>query len=128
MLFVYHMMLYYRALHPLHVQVVGNIMAQGYDHQFVEQTPQNLICLICLHVARDPQQVNCCGKLLCRGCLTEHKKRSSNCPHCRGTITSFADRRSNTLTHKYIYKDILHNCIFFMMNRSARDPFTTSSM
>ena len=47
---------------------------RGYDHQFVEKYSDGLLCLICLCVARDPQQLSCCGKLLCKGCLQEHKK------------------------------------------------------
>ena len=68
--------------------------SKGYDHQFVEPPPNDLLCLICLCVARDPQQINCCGKVLCKGCLEEHKKLSIYCPLCRKPITSFADKRS----------------------------------
>jgi hypothetical protein len=42
---------------------------EGYDHQFVEPPSNDLLCLICLCVARDPQQINCCGKVLCKGCF-----------------------------------------------------------
>ena len=68
---------------------------KGYDHQFVDPPPDDLVCLICLSVARDPQQVNCCGKVLCRTCLKEHKRDSNSCLHCRNDITSFADKKSN---------------------------------
>ena len=67
---------------------------KGYDHQFVEPAPGDLLCLICLSVAREPQQVSCCGKVICRGCLEEQKKHSDNCPQCRKTIASFSDKRS----------------------------------
>ena len=73
---------------------------RGYDHQFVEKYPDGLICLICQNVARDPQQISCCGKLLCRACLEEHKKGSNNCPQCREHIINFADKRSK---HIIIY-------------------------
>ena len=75
---------------------------KGYDHQFVEPPPDDLLCLICLCVARDPQQINCCGKVLCKGCLEEHKKYSTVCPQCRNVINSFADKRS-----KYHHKRIV---------------------
>jgi TNF receptor-associated factor 4 len=84
---------------------VGDL--KGYDHQFVEPPPDDLICLICLCVARDPQQINCCGKVLCKGCLEEHKKNSTVCPQCRKNINSFADKRSkyhlekNCMVHKH---------------------------
>ena len=68
------------------------------DHQFVDPPPDDLVCLICLSVARDPQQVNCCGKVLCRTCLQEHKRYSNICPQCRVDITSFSDKRSKSNT------------------------------
>ena len=67
---------------------------KGYEHQFVDPPPDILHCLICFSVARDPQQVNCCGKVLCRTCLEEHKRYSNSCPQCRNDITSFADKIS----------------------------------
>ena len=36
---------------------VGDL--KGYDHQFVEPPPNEPLCLICLCVARDPQQIGC---------------------------------------------------------------------
>jgi TNF receptor-associated factor 4 len=86
---------------------VGDL--KGYDHQFVEPPPDDLICLICLCVARHPQQINCCGKVLCKGCLEEHKKNSTVCPQCREEINSFADKRSkyhlekNCIVHAHNY-------------------------
>ena len=70
---------------------VGDL--KGYDHQFLEPPPDGLLCLICLCVARDPQQINCCGKVFCKGCLEVHKKHSTVCPQCRKDIVSFADKR-----------------------------------
>ena len=75
---------------------------KGYDHQFVEPPPDDLLCLICLCVARDPQQINCCGKVLCKGCLEEHKKNSTVCPQCRKDINNFADKRSKYTIWKRI--------------------------
>ena len=73
---------------------------KGYNHQFVDKYSDSLICLICQSVARDPQQISCCGKLLCRACLDEHKKGSRNCPQCTKDIISFADKRSKHILHK----------------------------
>ena len=72
--------------------------SKGYDQdQFVDPPPDDLVCLICLSVARDPQQVYCCGKVLCRTCLEEHKRYSNKCPHCKRKITRFfADKRSKS--------------------------------
>ena len=70
---------------------------KGYDHQFVDKYSDGLNCLICLCVARDPQQVTCCGKLLCRVCLEEYREGSNSCPHCRKHISTFADTKSNII-------------------------------
>ena len=82
---------------------------KGYDHQFVKTPPNDLLCLICLCVARDPQQITCCGKVLCRGCLKEHKKRSNNCPQCGKYIHTSADKRSKHSTP--VQEDINKMCI-----------------
>ena len=81
---------------------------KGYEHQFVDPPPDDLVCLICLSVAaRDPQQVNCCGKVLCRTCLQEHKRYSNRCPQCRIVITSFPDKRSKSYYYtQAIYLDL----------------------
>ena len=75
---------------------------KDYDHQFVDPPPDDLHCLICLSVARDPHQINCCGNVLCKVCLDEHKRYSNDCPQCRMEINSFADKRSE-LKPGYMY-------------------------
>ncbi len=74
-------------------------VASGYDLDWVEDPPDDLKCLICLCVARDPQQhpgddSNPCGKVFCRECITKHKKTSDKCPNCRQCLTLFSDARS----------------------------------
>ncbi len=59
----------------------------GYDNNFTETPPDDLTCLICHNVARDPQQITCCGKLYCKACL----QRSNTCPTCKKRISSYAD-------------------------------------
>ena len=86
---------------------VGDL--KGYDHQFVEPPPDDLLCLIYLCVARDPQQINRCGKLFCKGCLEEHKKNSTVCPQCRKVINSFADKRSKYQKNCVIHAHNHHN-------------------
>ena len=84
---------------------------KGYDHQFVEPPPDDLLCLICLCVARDPQQINCCGKVLCKGCLIEHRKHSDDCPQCREPINSFPDKRSKFLFATFLANNnVVHDC------------------
>ncbi len=62
-------------------------LQSGYDNNFVETPPNELKCLICHDVARDPQQISCCGKVYCKDCLTE----CETCPTCRKRSSSFAD-------------------------------------
>ena len=57
----------------------------GYDYEFVNgPAPDEYLCLICTLVAREAHQVNCCGKMICRGCLEGLQKHCNNvCPTCR---------------------------------------------
>ncbi len=71
--------------------------SEGYDYQFVEEeASDDLKCLICLCVARDPQQHGDggCGKIFCRSCIDKYKKNDDKCPNCRKVITTFKDERS----------------------------------
>ena len=36
---------------------------KGYDHQFVDPPPDDLLCLICLSVARHPQILFACHRV-----------------------------------------------------------------
>ena len=70
---------------------------KGYDHKFVDPVPNELLCLICLLAARDPQQSTCCGKVFCKICIDDYKKHSNKsheCPGCRGDMECFPDKRS----------------------------------
>ena len=65
----------------------------SYDCKFVDTALGNLVCQICLHVARSPHQMTCCGKVYCQDCLDEHKRNSTICPNCRKRGRDFADIR-----------------------------------
>ena len=91
-----HMTYYLKYTYVIMAASAGDL--KGYDHEFLESPLDDLLCLICLCVARDPQQINCCGKVLCKQCLEDHKQHSSDCPQCRKNIVSFPDKRS-----KYMY-------------------------
>ena len=88
---------------------VGDL--KGYDQEFLEPPPDDLLCLICLCVARDPQQISCCGKVFCKICLEEHKEHSSDCPQCRKHIVSFPDKRSKRSPDRRE-----HDIIFCILN------------
>ena len=70
--------------------------SEGYDYQFVEEPSDDLKCLICLCVAKDPQQHGDggCGKIFCTSCIDKYKTRNDKCPNCRKVITTFKDERS----------------------------------
>ena len=55
----------------------------GYEHSFVDSPPDELLCLVCHHVAREAQQMECCGKVFCRTCIREVSERLGSCPNCR---------------------------------------------
>ena len=78
------------------IQDVARSSSGGYDYQFVEEPSDDLKCLICLCVARDPQQHGDggCGKIFCTSCIVKYKETNDKCPNCRKVITTFKDERS----------------------------------
>ena len=68
-------------------------MAGGYEYHFVE-APDELLCLVCHHIAREPHQMECCGKIFCKTCIKDD--RVSSCPNCRESSPRiFRDLRSS---------------------------------
>ncbi len=89
---------------------LANISVGGYDLNWLEEPPDDLKCLICLCVARDPHQhpgddTNECGKVFCHGCIIEHKKNETTCPNCRKILTHFKDTKSK------LHNNSLNQCI-----------------
>ena len=62
------------------------------EYTFLEEEDA-LKCSICLDVARDPQQHDVCGKLLCKVCLEKHG-RIKPCPTCKQGSNYFDDAKS----------------------------------
>ena len=63
------------------------------QHKFLQKPDEDLKCVICLDVARDPQQHDKCGKLFCLECL-ERYGENKPCPHCKmENWTFFSDQR-----------------------------------
>ena len=54
----------------------------SYEYKFIAELDDDLKCLICLGVARDPLQHVKCGKLFCKECLEKFGK-DKPCPNCR---------------------------------------------
>ena len=68
----------------------------GYEHSFVDPLPDDLMCMICHHVAREAHQVECCGKVFCKACITEVNERMGSCPNCRKASPKiFSDLRGS---------------------------------
>ncbi len=102
---------------------IGNFIAQdvsragGYDYQFVEDPSDDLKCLICLCVARDPQQHGDggCGKIFCMSCIDKYKKNDDKCPNCRKVIATFKDERSKYTHTPSLHAIVLHKVSLYRM-------------
>uniref|UniRef100_A0A1X7TYC5 RING-type domain-containing protein n=1 Tax=Amphimedon queenslandica TaxID=400682 RepID=A0A1X7TYC5_AMPQE len=55
----------------------------GYDCDFLEEPPDDLICPICLLPPRKPHLISCCGRKLCHFCVNRVKQAGDPCPCCR---------------------------------------------
>ena len=68
-------------------------VAGGYEYIFVDP-PDELVCMVCHHVAKEAHQVECCGKVFCKTCIMEVNERMGSCPNCRVTSPKiFSDLR-----------------------------------
>ena len=54
--------------------------------------PNKLACLVCQHIAKVIHQVECCGKVFCKTCITTTKRRLNFCPNChKASPKTFSD-------------------------------------
>ncbi len=66
------------------------------EYKLIAEPDDDLKCLICLGVARDPLQHEACGKLYCEACLEEYG-RDKPCPNCRMQESHYyVDKRSKS--------------------------------
>ena len=72
-------------------------MASRSEYTFLHELDDDLKCLICLEVARDPLQHEACGKLFCKDCLEEYGKDKA-CPNCRMESHYYEDKRGRDCT------------------------------
>ena len=69
-------------------QNVAQAMATGYeDNRFETKVDENLHCIICREVLKDPVQCPRNEHHFCRNCITEHLKHSPKCPTCNDPLT-----------------------------------------
>ena len=66
------------------------------DYIFIREPDDDLKCLICLEVAKDPLQHEECGKLFCKEC-SEKLGHDEPCPNCRRVGRYYVDHRSKYL-------------------------------
>ena len=63
-------------------------MATGYeDSRFEKKVDENLHCVICTEVLKDPVQCRRNEHHFCRKCIVEHLKHSPKCPTCQDPLT-----------------------------------------
>ncbi len=63
-------------------------MATGYeDNRFETKVDENLHCIICREVLKDPVQCRRNEHHFCRNCITKHLKHSPKCPTCKDPLT-----------------------------------------
>ena len=63
-------------------------MATGYeDSRFETKVDENLHCVICTEVLKDPVQCRRNEHHFCRNCIVEHLKHSPKCPTCQDPLT-----------------------------------------
>ena len=63
-------------------------MATGYeDERFETKVDDNLHCVICTEVLKDPVQCRRNEHHFCRNCIIEHLRHSRNCPTCKDPLT-----------------------------------------
>ena len=80
----------------------------GYTYEFIDQPPGDLLCQMCNYVAKEPQQMKCCGTLYCKSCLARIMSNpASRGPHARCCVKCksksfdhFLDQRSNERIQK----------------------------
>ncbi len=63
-------------------------MATGYeDNRFETKVDENLHCIICTEVLKDPVQCRRNEHHFCRNCIIEHLNHSPKCPTCNDPLT-----------------------------------------
>ena len=59
------------------------IQVGGYDCSFIEEPPHTLMCPVCLLSLREPHLISCCGKKVCKFCISRVQLAGQPCPFCR---------------------------------------------
>ena len=49
----------------------------GYDCDFINEVPENLICSVCHFALKEPVQLEVCGHGMCRSCFNQLKDHAA---------------------------------------------------
>ena len=53
------------------------------EYDFVKEPPRDMVCPVLMSVMLEPQQTDCCGRLLSKRAATELHRVGGACPLCR---------------------------------------------
>ena len=67
-------------------------MATHDSLKFVEAPPEDVWCPVCMTVMRNPHLLSCCGRHVCRDCVSKIERDRKPCPLCREGFTSLLDK------------------------------------
>ena len=72
---------------------------RGYRCLFLNRPPDDLFCEMCYYIAREPQQLKCCGTLCCKSCLVTSWSKThffGSTEKCKNEpLDYFFDHKSN---------------------------------
>lgn len=60
----------------------------GYQCEFLDEVPDDYICVKCKNVAREATITVCCGETFCKVCLANAEPNHEHCPSCSKTGTT----------------------------------------
>ncbi len=82
---------------------IDTVMMSSNEFKFLVEPDEDLKCMICLEVARDPLQHEACGKLFCKQCLEKYG-RHNPCPNCRMRRSHYYVDKRGTIYNLQIFK------------------------
>lgn len=80
------------------------VQSGGYSCSFVSPPKElQFECSICLHIAKSPRLVSCCGFRFCSDCILKIEKDGNPCPLCKESFTTLPDKLlERTLNEKHV--------------------------
>lgn len=76
---------------------------------FVDLVSEELICVICHDVLRDPVEFDECQHSYCRACITQSLSAKAECPKCRAYRTIF-DLKDMTIIVRNLIGELKMRC------------------